>query len=1050
MARLTNLSIIVLLVAPALVLAAEDGDWEETAKAGVKAFRSGQYKEAETHFRKCLKEAETFGEKDPRLAKALGNLSVLYLQLNKFDEAEALTSRSLALYRRAHGSEHIKVANALNSLAGILQRKGKFKQSEETFKEAIAIAEKLESGSSAVAAYRNNLANLLSQLGRDAESAPLYRATLALREKVLGPDHPQVAESSANLGMLLQRLGKLEEAEKLIARAIEITRKQPKVNRHHLALFIHALAEVQVDQGRYHPAKLHFDKALQIVEKDLPAAHQDRSMILGSLAHLHEKLWEYEEAERCYLKALAVDEKVFGKEHFYYAATLHSLGVLCYHMGRIDDADARWKQALAILEKRVPAEHPERIALIADFGNICLARKQIEKARGHFQRALALKEKVFGPEHLEVAASLRSLAALTRLSKGNEEAEALLRRSLAIREKALGERHPEVADSLKELAALLMRMGQAEEAFELLSKAVTAKASDREALFSLFSERQKWNWVAKGDWAKSALLSLARASKKPKTSDAAKVLECALTVKGVVLEAMVAQHGASHRDPESEEGRLAKRALRLRRQLARLLVVGHEDGGVAYRQTVAGLKKRLTLVEKELAQKVGAVALPSAPDGGHLDRLAKALPEDTAFVTYLRFDDVGATAKGDAKPRYLACALRKGGEARIFDLGPANAIDDAVAAYRTALAGAPETIQKLGESKAEEKLLAAGKQVFALVLLPLWDELEKSARWLISPDGSICVLNPVALPVKATKRLVIDQHEISFVPSGREIARFGETRVRRSGAFVFADPDYALVAKASSPAAGAPRRSKDMSPLRAEALPGTRKEAEALGELFRNAKVDASVLRGPEATRKRLLSLKPPRFLHIATHGFYLKEVSRPSLREGERGLAGIVGSAIDAPHGKALERLTKLENPLLRSGILLAGAGGPNGLKSGLVTAEELAGMNLWGTELVVLSACETGLGEITHGEGVRGLRWSFLRSGARAAVSSLWRVPDQQTQELMVRFYGNLLRGERRSLALRKAMLEVRDNRRKKAGAAHPYYWAGFLFSGDPTPGR
>ena len=185
-----------------------------------------------------------------------------------------------------------------------------------------------------------------------------------------------------------------------------------------------------------------------------------------------------------------------------------------------------------------------------------------------------------------------------------------------------------------------------------------------------------------------------------------------------------------------------------------------------------------------------------------------------------------------------------------------------------------------------------------------------------------------------------------------------------------------------------------------------------------------------------------PRFLHIATHGFYLADVKPPAGMDFTRGIAGI---ATGMTNPAALP-VAHVADPLLRSGLVFSGANSKDGAARGIATARELCGMNLWGTELVVLSACETGLGGVTSGDGVLGLRRSFLQSGARTLITSMWRIPDAETRDLMVEFYRRKLAGNRTATALREATLEIRKRLEAK-GRTHPFYWGGFILVGDPN---
>jgi CHAT domain-containing protein len=167
--------------------------------------------------------------------------------------------------------------------------------------------------------------------------------------------------------------------------------------------------------------------------------------------------------------------------------------------------------------------------------------------------------------------------------------------------------------------------------------------------------------------------------------------------------------------------------------------------------------------------------------------------------------------------------------------------------------------------------------------------------------------------------------------------------------------------------------------------------------------------------------------LHIATHGFFLRDE----------------GTQADAATGPRVR--SKIDNPLLRSGLALAGAnlraGGKN--EDGILTALEASGLNLWGTKLVVLSACDTGLGEISNGEGIYGLRRAFALAGAESMLMSLWPASDYATQKLMAEYYRYLKQGLGRGPALRRVQLDMLRRDRQ----LHPFYWATFIQSGDWT---
>jgi CHAT domain-containing protein len=310
-------------------------------------------------------------------------------------------------------------------------------------------------------------------------------------------------------------------------------------------------------------------------------------------------------------------------------------------------------------------------------------------------------------------------------------------------------------------------------------------------------------------------------------------------------------------------------------------------------------------------------------------------------------------------------------------------------------------------------------------------------------------LIPFEILKGTSDRYVIENYHVTYLSSGRDLIRFdGEVEAPENIAVILADPDYdgigtspiqvASIDPHNLPASlsRGPWNSNGCMSSPFGFLPATGVEAEQLEELLlRHTDIEVASVSGIEAREAYLKNLtRAPRILHLATHGYYCSNAT----------LAG--GSSLDA-------------NPLIYSGLALAGAnwlfsnekrlpfavsGPPD---DGFLTALEASGLNLVGTDLVVLSACQTGVGDVQTGEGVFGLRRAFQHAGARSIVMGMFAVPDQSTVTLMQSFYNNWLSGEFKSYALRNASLSILQERRKTTGAAHPLFWGGFILVGDPN---
>jgi CHAT domain-containing protein len=354
------------------------------------------------------------------------------------------------------------------------------------------------------------------------------------------------------------------------------------------------------------------------------------------------------------------------------------------------------------------------------------------------------------------------------------------------------------------------------------------------------------------------------------------------------------------------------------------------------------------------------------------------------------------------------------------DLGEAAAIDAAVEDYRAAL-----------QDPARGDLSRVARALDRQVMQPIRAAASDATRLLISPDGQLALI-PFEALVDDAGAYLIERFSVSYLSAGRDLLRMQVPRASRSAPLVVADPLFGepnvpTAASASATnAVGSVRRSitsaADMSTVYFAPLTGTLQEARSIQSVF----PDIQVLTGARATESALRRVQAPRILHIATHGFFLEDAGR---------VADGAGPGATAARPRIL-------NPLLRSGLALAGANLTAGSKDdGVLTALEAAHLNLWGTKLVTLSACDTGVGVVRNGDGVYGLRRSVFLAGAETLVMSLWPVSDYVTREMMAAYYTGLRNGLGRGEALREVQLSML----KRKNRSHPFYWASFIQAGE-----
>ena len=754
---------------------------------------------------------------------------------------------------------------------------------------------------------------------------------------------------------------------------------------------------------------------------------------LNNLAALLQDKGDYAAAEPLYRRALAIREKALGPDHPNVALSLNNLAVLLWNKGDYAAAEPRHRRALAIREKGLGPGHPDVAASLDNLAVLLQNKGDYAAAEPLHRRALAIRKKALGPGHPDVAASLDNLAVLLQDKGDYAAAEPLYRGALAIREKALGPDHPNVATSLDILSALLWAQGKSHDALSLLARGLAIREHHLGLLLPSGSEAQKQAYLSKLSGETDITISL-HADALPTDPAAARLaLETLLRRKARALDATAQTLGALHAHAGPAERKLLAQWHAALGRVANLTLRGPGDQPPEqWRKEVAELQAEAHRLEVDLAGRSAAfrtVALPIT-----LTAVQAALPVDAVLVeiaAYQPFDPKAKSGDPWGKRRYVAYVLHHTGDPVLVRLGDADTLDATALTLRQAISKeAP-----LAEVK------ASGRALDAALLARIRPAFGATTRVLVSPDGALGLV-PLAAVVDEQGRFAVETLDISYLSSGRDLLRL-QTRTPSQGApVVVAAPDYGSTGKQVADHEVRPGRevSRDLKRGGFQPLRGTAAEAKALGPLLPGAKV----LLGVEATEAAVKAVHGPAVLHIATHGFFLQDQHGIEALHGARGAQAL---GLREPGSAAHPRPLPLgwENPLLRSGLALAGANRPSAKgDDGLLTALEAAGLDLWGTRLVVLSACETGLGEARDGQGVFGLRRALVLAGAETVVMSLWNVDDDATRDLMAAWYGRLANGQARGDALRTVQLEMLAGKRGQAWR-HPAYWAAFVGSGE-----
>jgi len=826
-------------------------------------------------------------------------------------------------------------------------------------------------------------ATRLQRAARFDEARSLLERALNLADDALGHDDAYAATLSFDLGDNAFERHDDAVAQSFYQRAIATFDRLWGADHPYSAMARARLAVLQLRAGQPQNAEDSLRPALAALERSLGPEHPWVVRALVTLASLRNDAGDTEEAETITRRGLNALEKIHQTGTMLEAMLLNSLGNLSRQKNDLQTAEKLFRRSLDIAERLQGPNTYFVSAALQSLGVVARERKDYTTAVADYGRALSIRERIVGGEHPDIAGLLNNLANIYHATGDDAKALATHFRALGLWEKAVGPNARVTLVSVGNIASTYASAGDVANALTFQRRADAILETQMSLALASGSERQKLAFMRSVAERTDQTISL-HLRQAPDNPDASSLAALVLLQrKGRVQDAMTDLFAAvRQRVTDADDRVLMDRLNETTAQLAKL-VLDRPNVSVAQNgaPTFAQLEARKEELEATLSEHSAEFRARTRPVT--LEAVQAAIPDDAALVEFAVFRPFDPTAERNADgygaPHYAAYIVRKRASPVGVDLGAVADIDPLIGSFRNALRNPASDVNRPGRALDER------------VMQPLRQSLDGVTRLLISPDGELNLV-PFEALVDGEGRFLIERYATSYLTSGRDLLRMQVARAVPGRPVIVADPSFGEPAAASE--------------LYFAPLSGTAAEGRAIKALF----PDATLLMGGRATKANVAQVKAPRILHIASHGFFLN-----------------VGGPAAA------------QNPLLRSGLALAG--GNVAQRDGILTALEATGLDLWGTKLVTLSACDTGVGEIQNHEGVYGMRRAFVLAGAETLVMSLWPVSDYVTHDAMVGYYGRLREGAGRGDALRQAKFEIlkRSNRR------HPYYWAGFIQSGE-----
>jgi len=974
--------------------------------AGSAYYQLEEYSKAGQYFREAAALAKArLGETEYHYSLALFNLASCLKEEGRYAEAEPLYLQSLPVLATAFGQSSLQYTRCFYTLASMYVDMARYAEAESMCAAAVHFYKTILGETSPdYLGAQGTMAVIYQGQARYEQAEAIILSLKNYHTAQASPDLPTLQTLENNLGELYRHMGDYARAEPVLEKAVALAGNNPSA-----AYSLNNLALVQKALGKYNEAEYAYRKAMQIYISQGKREHPDYTNPLNNLGELYRTMGRLQDAVYAFEEVIAIRKKTLGTKHANYANALNNLALVEFAIGRYPDAEKHLEECLEIYKITLGEKDKFYANCLNNLASVYKANGNLKKAETTYQTCIKIYKATYGETNDKYGIYLGGLAGTYRQMKRYPEAIALTLQSLGILRNKLGEYHYDHIETEYNLAETYREAGQPAEAEKHYQNAMKGYLLLIEKYFPYLSEKDKTLFyfnVANAFETFNAFV-LEQWNKNPSGNHSAlisRMYNNRIALKSLLLKESGKMKEAVTFSSDTSVINDYQRWLAMREEIIRQYRMSEEERG----------DKKLNLPQLELnanqlEQKITiALGLAKKANAGLTDwtQIRSALQPGEYAVEIIRTEEY-ADGKWTNQIRYTALILdRQSTVPRLVPLKPGNELETkAINYYRLNLRGRRDDLQS-----------------YHAFWTPIKEYLPGVKKVFFSADGVYQQINLYTLLNPASNKYLIDELAVSMLTNTKDILE-PLTENKSHHAAIFSFPDFgglppnpdSLVSRSGFPAL--------------DELPGTKEETDSVKNILaaQHWTVEEKIRKA--ATEEAIKKIKRPQVLHIATHGFFLKDVKDT--------MGTVYGIQADIAR----------QHPLLRSGVILAGAAAvaknPNDFTNqddGILTAYEAADLDLSGTGLVVLSACETGLGELLNGQGVYGLQRAFLQAGASSVIMSLWKVNDESTKELMIGFYREWLRhpeGNKQE-ALRMAQLRLREQ------YSHPFFWGPFVMVG------
>ena len=1039
--RATWAILLLLSVLPGTAMAAS----EVTADQVQQLLQSGNFERVVTQGRVLLQQAERENGTDSLEAAHACQMLSLAMSFGKIgDSAERLelAERALTIRRRLLDQRDPLLARAAYTVGQVHYQTGKYEAAVPQFKEALALVDDYYGPTAAeVHDYVREYGAALFMTAQYEEALEAFKRQSSIITDHAGQDHPAALDALNDLARAYNLLDRYQDAELTLSQLVDALERQDPPDPVRLFYALRTLSINLAIQGRFDEGLAIGERALSIEPVDDEPEPIERARLLNNLANTLIKIGDHEKA----LQYLDAAENLVPANGDFPVTLLRirMLQAMGHHeAGEFEEALVRIRRSMMNISAAIPDSDPVMGAYHYYSGRIAWSVGNLAEAESSYRKALQVLDDTANGKGFDAAEALRDMA-LLELELGRfPEAEAGLRRAAEFMEPLTGRAHPDFIRLLDGLAQVELRAGSQSEAITTGLEADRLRAQQIADTVSGLPERQALTLVGQ---RRGGLEAALRATIRGGGDEAGRraMAEAVFRSRAVVFDELVLRSNLAGATGDPALSGLVERLRSTKATLSNLYIAGPGENPDWNLNAIRNIRNEIESLEVQLAGQPGMSSLRENRRIARWNDVVEALPTSGVLLSFIRYGD-----KTDS--RYAAMTLvRSGGsEPHFIDLGPGDDIDHAVHAWRQTMTA--EAALSDDPTAAEQASRKAGAVLRGLIWDPVAGRIGDADLTFIVPDGAIHLVSFAALPTKDGGYLIEQDNVFHYLTSERDLLRQSGTKMNGGTMLIVGDPAYTRTS--SSDEGGGPSTVRSVADVcsirdtRFSALPETTREARQVQRFWTAGRSagDALLLSKGRATERAFReNAGSMAALHLATHGYYLGDSC--SSAGSTRG----IGSRASM-HKEESETIpeTKL-NPLLLSGLAMADANTRGQTRQseddGILTAEEIASLDLSSVRFAVLSACRAGSGAVQVGEGVFGLRRAFLTAGVDTVVTNLWDVEDVAGRQWVRAFYsGLMLRNLRISDAVRDASRKLLQNRRSRGQPTHPFFWAGWLATG------